>query len=197
MKEILVSDIMTHNPATIQPDTNLLECAKVMVRKKVGSLVVIDKKKKLLGFISKHDVLWALVKKSKEDLRKIKAIDISPKKIATIKPEATVREAINKIKELKFERLPVVKKKELVGIITVRDILNFHPEIYTELEEFAKIREESEKLRRVMEKPDVSFGDIKEKELSRKEGSCERCGEKSSLQKFNEMLLCGNCMALM
>ena len=116
------------------------------------------------------------------------SLDISPKKIATIKPEATVRDAIKKIKELKFERLPVVKKKELVGIITVRDILSFHPEIYTELEEFAKIKEESEKLKRVKEK--------EESEISREEGSCEHCGRQSVLQKFNGMLVCENCMNL-
>mgnify|MGYP001619175522 CR=1 FL=1 len=182
-KEVLVSDLMTHNPATIKPDTNLLECAKIMVRKDIGSLVITDKEKTLLGFISRRDILWALVKKSKEYLQKIKAMDISPKKIATIKPEATLREAIKKIKELKFERLPVVKKGRLVGIITVRDILSFHPEIYTELEEFAKIKEESEKLRR-----------IKGKEISREEGNCERCGNQNILQKFNGMLLCNSCM---
>ena len=182
-KDVLVSDLMTRNPTTIKPDTNLLECAKIMVRKKVGSLVITNEKKTLLGFISRQDILWALVKKSKEDLGKIKAMDISPKKIATIKPEATVRGAIKKIKELKFERLPVVKNKKLVGIITVRDILNFQPEIYTELDEFIKIKEESEKLKRV-----------KEKEFSREEGNCERCGKQRALQNFNEMPLCNSCM---
>ena len=185
-KGVLVSDLMTRSPTTIKPNTNLLECAKIMVRKDIGSLVIADDKKTLLGFISRRDILWALVKKSRDDLKKIKAMDISPKKIATIKPEATLKEAVKKIKELKFERLPVVKKNRLVGIITVRDILNFHPEIYTELEEFAKIKEESEKLRR-----------IKEREISRKEGNCERCGRQNLLQKFNGMLLCNSCMNIL
>lgn len=182
-KEVLVSDLMTRNPTTIKPDTNLLECAKIMVRKKIGSLVITDAEKTLLGFISRRDILWALIKKSKEDLGKIKAIDVSPKKIYTIKPEESVREAIKKIKELKIERLPVVKNKKLVGIITVRDILNFQPEIYSELDEFTKIKEESEKLKR-----------IKEKEILRGEGNCERCGKQNLLQKFNGMLLCNSCL---
>ena len=183
MKNILVSDIMTREPRKIAPDTNLLECAKIMVREKAGSLVITNREKNLLGFIARRDILWALVKKSKDDLGKIKAIDISPRKIATIRPDATVSEAITKMKLLGFDRLPVVSKKELVGIITVKDVLNFHPEIYPELEEFAKIKEESEKLERV-----------KMKRFSREEGTCERCGEKSSLRKFNGMLICDNCM---
>src|SRR3990167_6450474 len=104
VENIFVSDIMTQNPATISPETNLLECAKIMVRKRAGSLVIIDKGKNLLGFISRRDILWALVKKSREDLGKIKAIDISPKKIATIKPNNTIEDAMNKMKKMKFER---------------------------------------------------------------------------------------------
>ncbi|GAJ23499.1 unnamed protein product, partial [marine sediment metagenome] len=138
MNNILVTNVMTRDPIVIKPETNLLECAKKMVRKKVGSLLLTNQKR-LVGFISEKDILWALIKKSKEDLSKIKAIDISPKKIATIKPTATIQEAIEKMKKVKFERLPVIHDKKLVGMVTAKDILNFHPELYPELEEFAKI----------------------------------------------------------
>ena len=55
--------------------------------------------------------------------------------------------AIKRMKKRKFNRLPVVQTgKELVGIITARDILNFNPEVYPELEELAQIKEEQEKI---------------------------------------------------
>lgn len=176
---ILVADIMTRDPITCKPETNLLECAKKMVKNKVGSLILIDKKK-LVGFISNHDILWALTKKSKENLKDIKAIDISPKKIATIRPTATMEDAIKKMKELKFERLPVIQEKELLGVITAKDILNFKPEIYPELEELTKIREESQKLKRIKNKTT--------------EGICEECGHQNLLYRFNGMLVCESCM---
>ena len=183
-KDIFVSDIMTRDPTTIRPETNLLECAKIMVKKKVGSLIITDKEKNLLGFVSRRDILWALVKKTKEDLGKISAIDVSPKKIATIKPDSTIREAVDRIKMLKFERLPVVKNGKLMGIITVRDILTFHPEIYPEIREISEIKEETEKLKR-----------IKEREFSRNKNTCERCGNHSGLKKFDGMLICETCAA--
>lgn len=184
MKNLLVSDIMTRNPNTVQPGTNLLECAKIMVRKTAGSLLITDKNK-LYGIITTHDILWALIKKTKEDLSAIKAIDISPKKIAVVKPNATVEEALRKMKTLKFERLPVVHEKELVGIITVKDILSFHPEIYPELDEFAQIKDEEEKLSRIRKKgaPELS-----------EEGICEECGIRNVLYRFNGMLVCESCM---
>lgn len=184
MKNILVSDIMTQYPIIVSPDMNLLDCARTMIKKKVGSLLLVDKtrKKKLVGFLAQKDILWALIKKSREDLSKIKAIEISPKKIAIIRPEATVEEALNKMKKLKFEKLPVIHEGELVGIITIKDILTFHPEIYPEIEELAKIREESEKLKRIKKAKERAIEDV-----------CEECGNTDFLQKFNGMLLCENC----
>lgn len=183
MEPILVADVMTREPITTKPDENLLECAKKIVKKNVGSLLLVDGKK-LVGFISQEDILWALIKKSKKDLSEIKAIDISPKKIVTIKPTATIREAVNKMKRFKFERLPVINNGELVGMVTVKDILEFNPEIYPELEEFAQIREEQEKLKRIRQAKDRAF---------MHDGICEECGERDILYRVNGMLICDSC----
>ncbi len=184
MKNLFVSDVMTREPVTIKPTANLLDCAKLMVKRKVGSLLLV-KEKKLVGFISQKDILWALVKKSRIDLSKIKAIDISAKKIATIRPFATVEDAITKMKRVKFDRLPVIKKGELVGVVTRKDILSFNPEFYPELDEFERIREETEKLNRMKNAKMRSLVE---------EGICEECGSRSSLYRFNGLLVCNSCM---
>ncbi len=182
MKNIVVSDIMTREPLTVRPSTNLLECAKQMVKKRLNSLPITNKKK-LVGFISQRDILWAMVKKSKKDLTHIKAISISPKKIAILKPSASIEEAISKIKKYKFYKYPVTKNNgELVGIITIRDILNFYPQLQPEFRELELIREEKEKLKR------LKTGAKKIKNI------CEKCGKNDYLYKFNGMLLCETCM---
>lgn len=181
MKRVLVSDIMTREPVIIGPEANLLECAKKMARGRVGSLLIVNKRK-LVGFITQRDILWALVKKPGTDFSKILALNLSPKKIITIKQNATIKEVISKMNKAKFERLPVLNNNELVGIITAKDILNFHPEIYPEMEEFANIREEQEKLKRISESNE-EFG----------EGICETCGGKDILSKFNGMMVCESC----
>ena len=182
MERILVSDIMTRNPYIVAPDASLLECAKKMVKKRVNSLSIVDKKK-LVGFVSQKDILWALIKKPTADFSNIMALDLSPKKIVTTRPNATLNEVISKMNKSKFDRLPVVNNGELVGIITVRDILSFHPEQYPELEEFANIREEQEKLKRVAGTKDSDFS----------EGVCEQCGGRDVLSKFNGMMVCESC----
>ncbi|MEK6847655.1 MAG: CBS domain-containing protein [Nanoarchaeota archaeon] len=182
MENTLVADVMTRYPVTAKPNESLLSCAKKMVRKTVGSLLLVEDGK-LVGFISQKDILWAMIKKPNADFSQIKAIDISPKKIITVKSNSTVKEALGKMNKTKFDRLPVVSNGKLEGMITVRDILSFHPEIYPELEEFAKIREEQEKLKRT--------GLEKEGVLS--DGICEECGEREILYRINGMLVCESC----
>ncbi len=180
MGRILVSDVMTRDPITIKPNSNLLDCAKKMVQKKVGSLLLVEKNR-LVGFISHRDILWALIKKSKKELSTIRAIDISPKKIAKISPTRTIEEVIDKMKKLKFKKLPVIHENKLVGLITVKDVLNFNPEVYPELEEFSRIREEANKLQRIKKRDQIS------------EGICEECGNYNILHKFNGILICETC----
>ena len=183
MENILVADVMTREIFTAKPDTSLLECAKMMIRKKVGSLPIVDKKN-LVGFLSQRDILWAIVKNPRTKLSEITAKDLSPKKIATLKPDTTLDIAIKKMNSLKFDRFPVVKNNELLGIVTSKDILSFHPEFYPELEELSMIREEEEKLKRIKitkEGPHVT------------DGVCEECGDRGPLYRIHGMLVCDSC----
>ena len=183
MEKILVSDVMTREPVTISSSASLLDCAKKMARSRVGSLLLIDKKK-LAGFITQRDILWALVKNPRSDLSKIAAKDLSPKKIMTIKPDANLKEAVSRMNKTKFDRLPVINGNELVGIVTAKDILNFHPEVYPEFEEMSKIREEQEKLKRINRAEESSVV---------VDGICEECGERDTLYRSNGMLVCSSC----
>lgn len=184
MKNVFVSDIMTREPVSARPDIDLLECAKIMVKRKVGSVLLV-KDKKLVGFISEKDILWVLIKKSRKDLAKVKAIDISTRKLAVISPFANIQKAIEKMKTTRFDRLPVIHKGELVGVITKKDILNFHPELYPELDELEIIREESEKLKR--------FRSASKTKRIISEGICEECGHSGDLYKINGLLICDDC----
>ncbi len=182
--DILVADVMTRSPVTVGPDESLYDCAKKMVRKGVGALILV-KDKKISGFVSQKDILWAVVKKPNIDLKKVLAKNVSPKKVITIRSTDTLERAIKVMKKKKFDRLPVLAKdKTIAGIITIKDILSFNPDIYPELGEFAKIREEQEKLKRVKEA---------EKRIVH-EGICEECGRPDVVfYRMNGLLVCESC----
>ena len=179
---IAVGDLMTRNFIWVSPDTDLKKCAKTMVKKRVGSLIIKEKDSdKLRGILTEKDIIWAVVKKSKKDLQNIQAKSLMKRKVVTIKPSADLSEALKKIKKKKIRRLPVVENKKVIGMLTTKDIFRIDPGLYELISQNTKIKEETEKLQR---------SKIKHQ---RKQGICEDCGEEDLLYKDGAMWLCPQC----
>ena len=184
MRNLIVADLMNRTPVTAKPDDTLFECAKKIVRKRVDSLVIVENGN-FAGFISQKDILWAVIKKS--DISKIKAKDVSPKKIITLKPSETLEDAIKKINKYRFYRLPVVQNGKVEGVINLKDILKIHPEVFSQLKEIGGIREELEELHKI----DYDFADRK---VEVHDGICGECGKRAELYKEDGVLMCFSCL---
>jgi len=179
-KKIAVGDVMTRKFISVKPSTNLLQCSKEFVKQRVNGLLVTDSKR-LCGIITQRDILWAITKKPSLDLKKVKSIDVASRKVAVIKPSANLLEAFDKMKKYGFRRLPVVTKGEIVGLLTLKDILAIDPTYYSESRELFTIREESEKLKKIAE------------DESQTEGLCEECGAFADLLKVEGKFRCTDC----
>lgn len=177
---VKVGDIMTRNFISVKPDTSILDCAKKMVKKRVGSLI-LKEENKLRGIITEGDIIWAMTKKSRKDLEKIKASTIAPKKLVTIKPSADLYQALQKMKRTKYRWLPVTTKGNIIGFLTLKDVLRIEPSLFDTVSEIMQIREESKKLKR--RKEGVSF----------KDGVCEECGNFDLLYKVDNRTMCEDC----
>ena len=177
---IKVGDLMTRNFIYVTPEINLKECAKIMIKKRVGSLLVKEEDK-LKGILTEKDIVWAVVKKSASDLENIKASDLMRRKVTTIKPGADITDAMKKFKKKKIRRLPVIEKKRLIGFITANDILRIDPGLFQAIAETIQIKERKAKIKR--------RGIITE----RKSGICEECGVFDLLYKEDIQWLCDNC----
>ena len=175
---IKVGDIMTRSFIFVSPETNLGDCAKTMVKKRVGSLI-IQEGGKLKGILTEKDIIWAVVKKTRKGLKDILVSDLMKKKVFTIKPSADIIEAMKRFKKKKVRRLPVVENGKLIGLLTEKDILKIDPGLFEMIVETIKIREETEKLKRRI--------------LPRKQGICEECGEFEILIKSDGQMICENC----
>ena len=128
VERIRVGDVMTRDFVHINPDSSVFECARKMMKKRVGSLVVKENDK-LHGIITEKDLVWAMTKKP-DKLKEIKAKDVLTRKLVTISPEATIHQALEKMNKKKLRRLPVVNNKKIVGYVTLKDIVKFIPEVY-------------------------------------------------------------------
>lgn len=61
---MLVSDVMTQNPITTTPDSDLADAAYIMLRNRISGLPVVSSKKLLSGIVTKTDVVKALASHS-------------------------------------------------------------------------------------------------------------------------------------
>lgn len=180
--KIRVGDVMTRNFVHTHPDTKILDCAKKMIKARVGSLVLKDGED-LHGIITEKDIVWALTKKQNNGLEKISAKEIATKKLITIKPEAGINEALEKMNKNKIRRMPVVSNKKIVGYVTMKDIVKFMPSIFQEEREFEKIKEETEKIQRSKSAMKGLF----------LEAPCEECGNFDILTKVDSRMICESC----
>ena len=57
---MLVGDLMTSKVITTAPDTSLDEVSDKMLSKKINRLPVVDKDSKLVGIVTRHDLVRAL-----------------------------------------------------------------------------------------------------------------------------------------
>jgi CBS domain-containing protein len=179
IKRIAVGDVMTRNFISVSPTSSLFECAKTFVKSQINTLPITIGKK-LVGILRTRDILWAITKKANLDLKKTQAIEIAAKKVAVIKPSADIMQAIMKMRALNFRSLPVIAKGEMIGIVTLKDILRIQPDLYKEIGELAEIREEERKLRSANVQWPL-------------EGLCDNCGGFSELLRVYDRLLCSDC----
>lgn len=172
---------MTRNFSAVSPETDLLHCARRMVKEDVTSLLVVEGKK-LKGILTQTNILWAITKKPQVDLRTLKAIDVAVRKVAVIKPSADLAQAFLKMKRFGFRRLPVLSRGEVVGLLTIKDILKVEPEFYTKASSLFDVREEAQKLRRIAHTEEATS-----------EGFCDNCGAFADLLAVDARQLCQDC----
>ncbi|MCH7568063.1 MAG: CBS domain-containing protein [Nanoarchaeota archaeon] len=183
LRRIAVGDIMTRNFVAVKPTANLHSCAKELVKQRVNSLL-ISEGKNLIGILTARDILWTIIKKPDLSLRDVSVTDVATRKVAVIKPSADITQALNKMKQYGFRRLPVLSRGELVGMVTLKDILKVDPSLYDQLGELGAIREESQKLRKLADMDSDEWD---------AEGICEECDSFAQLLKVEGRLLCPNC----
>ena len=85
------------------------------------------------------------------------------------------------MKKLKFRRLPVTVDGNVIGMLTLKDILRIEPSLFSDINKIEQIKEESEKLKRMKGERWI------------KDGVCEECGNSDILYKIDSRLMCLAC----
>ena len=118
--EIRASEVMSKHLVSVDGETDIRKSAKLMLEKKISSLVVVDGKKNLTGVITKTDLVDAFVHNfTGEHL----VNEFMTKRVFTVAPDEPIHMAIMLMNNNKVSRVVVAKSKYPVGVITTRDLL--------------------------------------------------------------------------
>ncbi|MFA4819597.1 MAG: CBS domain-containing protein [Candidatus Aenigmatarchaeota archaeon] len=144
-----VRDIMTKKPITVRPTDTLGKVVRILADKKISGCPVVDRGK-LVGIVTQTDIIRtmdvyekinkggdmfslvvAVIKSSKYDNMKaqlkkmlnMKVREFMKKKVVFIEEDADIYKAAKLISSHGVDRLPVVEKGKLIGILTKADII--------------------------------------------------------------------------
>ena len=129
---MLVKDVMTPNPITIDPNQPVLEALLVMYQRDIRRLPVMEGGK-LVGIISDRDIKQtmgrpALVSRQAGDEPELKLSigDVMTRNLITVSQDDDLKDAIELLVENKISGLPVVDQdQKLVGVISAIDVLRY------------------------------------------------------------------------
>jgi CBS domain-containing protein len=118
---MLVRDGMTEVLLTIGPGHSLREAAIAMCDRRVGAAVVVDPEAPGPGVITERDVLIAVGSGKDPDAERV--ADHLTSKLTFAAPDWSLEQAAAAMVRGGFRHLVVVDQSELVGILSMRDIV--------------------------------------------------------------------------
>lgn len=121
---ITIENWMSTPVYTVNPDDSTLSAIKVMVKKNIGDVVVINAKNVPIGIITERDILSRVILSNKS-LEETKVKSIMTKNLKTATVGATFLEISRLMERGGFRRIPITKNGKIVGIVTSRDLVRF------------------------------------------------------------------------
>ncbi len=106
---------------SISPEATMYEALQLMAEKNVGALVVLDDGK-LVGIFTERDYARkvALRGRSCTDTR---VREVMTPRVIYVHPDQTVEDCMAVMTKQHIRHLPVLEEGELVGLISIRDVI--------------------------------------------------------------------------
>lgn len=120
-KTLTVRQLMQDAVFTCTAQTDCLTVSRIMTRHHFGSLPVVDKDSTLLGLVTEYDLLQLMI--AGRELGKVPVEQVMSAPVLTVTEEKSLVEVADLFHDRYVTRVPVVRGKQLVGIVARRDLL--------------------------------------------------------------------------
>ncbi|HUW73200.1 MAG TPA: CBS domain-containing protein [Methyloceanibacter sp.] len=110
---------------TVRPDETVQEFARHLKDERIGAMIVIHDGSVLEGIISERDIAYGLSKHGQK-LSDMKVSDLMTKVVIVCTSEDSIDDVMNLMTQRRIRHLPVKDNDELVGIISMGDVVKAH-----------------------------------------------------------------------
>lgn len=123
------------------PDTTVGQAAKLMAKRKMSAVMVVDAHGRLVGIFTERDAVHRVIARRLDpDLTRL--ADVMTPNPQTVAPRETFGYALLQMHEQGFRHMPVVEDGRPVGMVSARNALD------PDLEEFAAEAQRRKHIRR-------------------------------------------------
>jgi CBS domain-containing protein len=116
-----VRDVMTALPETVTPETSIKDAARIMADQAIGDVIVVESgTERVVGIVTDRDFAVRALANGMGPSTTVGEVCSSD--VAAVPPTATVRGALNLMKDLNVRRLPVVEDDRAIGVVSLGDL---------------------------------------------------------------------------
>ncbi|HUW17726.1 MAG TPA: CBS domain-containing protein [Sedimentisphaerales bacterium] len=119
----MLKDIMTKDVVTVRTDTPIYEALELLAKYDISGLPVVEDDMTLIGILSEKDVI-TLVGAPEGDKEKT-VDDFMTQPALYFDEEESFLDVCDFLKKNVFRRVPITSKGKLVGIVSIRDVIEF------------------------------------------------------------------------
>ena len=110
---------------TASADLTLMDAAQVMVAKRIGAIVIVDNSGRIVGIISERDIIRELATHGAQASKRPVSAAMT-RTVITCARDDTLDDLMGQMTSRRFRHLPVIEADELVGIVSIGDVVKHH-----------------------------------------------------------------------
>lgn len=125
-----VADLLRSGGAVIftSPETSVAEASARMARHNIGSILVIERTHELIGIFTERDLLQRVVVPGL-DPRMIQISQVMSRDVIVVSAETPIVDVLKLMNDCHCRHIPVAAGKQLLGVISLRDILRHENDV--------------------------------------------------------------------
>lgn len=122
---MFVSDILSQKGATVftvAPTASVAEISQQLSARRIGSVLVLDADGSVAGIVSERDLVRALSRHGAKAME-LEARQVMTREVVTCDPDDSIDGVMQTMTDGRFRHLPVVRHGELLGLVSIGDVV--------------------------------------------------------------------------